>query len=299
MKARNLAVMLTDIKGFTDKTSRKSRVQIKELLTRHNELVLPVIGKYNGKLIKTIGDAFLVTFESSTDAVLCGISIQEALAAFNKGREQDDRIDIRIAINAGEVSISENGDIFGDAVNITSRIEGIAEAGEVFFTESVYLSMNKTEVPSSEIGYRQFKGISDKIKVYKVLKEDPVQPKSAVEADFTGEAASAKEPADPKPGPGSGSSREEKTGAKKEPEKADETVIKGMGGLSGMIMNAMAKSGMMQDVDIEDETGKKVKISGGEIHVIKAGKEIHIDKDGIRIRRIKKDKPGDTPKEKE
>jgi len=279
MIARNLAVMLTDIKGFTDKTSRRSRDQIKELLTKHNELVLPVIGKFHGRVVKTIGDAFLVTFESSTDAVLCGISIQGTMLAFNKDRQHDDRIDIRIAINAGEVSIADDGDIFGDAVNITSRIEGIAEAGEVFFTESVYLSMNKNEVPSSEIGYRQFKGIADKIKVYKVLREDPVRPKSAAEADFTGKAAPASDPA-----------REEKTGEKTGHENTDETVVKGMGGLSGMIMKAMAKSGLMQNVDIEDEDGKKkVKISDGEVHVIKDGKEIHITKDGIRIRRIKKD----------
>ncbi|OGS66709.1 MAG: hypothetical protein A3J79_13405 [Elusimicrobia bacterium RIFOXYB2_FULL_62_6] len=277
MKAKNMAIMLTDIKGFTDKTSRKSRAQIKELLAKHNELVLPAIAQFNGKLIKTIGDAFLVTFESSTDAVLCGISIQDVLAAFNKDRAPDDRIDIRIAINAGEVSISADGDIFGDAVNITSRIEGIAEAGEVFFTESVYLSMNKNEVPSSEIGYRQFKGIADKIKVYKVLKEDPVKPRSAADP--------AEEPA---PAP-----REERSEKKPEsPEKdAEEKVLKGMGGLSGMIMKALGKAGMMQDMDIEDGTGKKVKISGGEIHVVKDGKEIHIDKNGIRIRRINKDKP--------
>ena len=126
MKARNLAVMLTDIKGFTDKSSRKSRDQIMELLKKHNELVLPVIEKYRGKLIKTIGDAFLVTFDSSTDAVLCGMAIQAVLTSFNDGKEHDYRIDIRIAINAGEVSIDYSGDIFGDAVNITSRIEGIA-----------------------------------------------------------------------------------------------------------------------------------------------------------------------------
>jgi class 3 adenylate cyclase len=280
MQAKNLAVMLTDIKGFTDKTSRRSRDQIKQLLAKHNELVLPVIKEYHGKIVKTIGDAFLVTFESSTDAVLCGTSIQDALLTFNKDRKEDDRIDIRIAINAGEVSIAEDGDIFGDAVNITSRIEGIAEAGEVFFTESVYLSMNKNEVPSSEIGYRQFKGISDKIKVYKVLREDPVRPKSAAEADFTGKAAPASDPP-----------REEKTGEKTGHENTDDTVIKGMGGLSGMIMNALSKAGITQNVDIDD--GKKtVKINDGEIHVVKNGKEIHITKDGIRIRRIKKDGNG-------
>ena len=282
MKARNLAVMLTDIKGFTDKSSRKSRDQIMELLKKHNELVLPVIEKYRGKLIKTIGDAFLVTFDSSTDAVLCGMAIQAVLTAFNEGKEHDDRIDIRIAINAGEVSIDDSGDIFGDAVNITSRIEGIAEAGEVFFTEAVYLSMNKNEVPSSEIGYRQFKGIPDKIKVYKVLREDPVSPENPADAAFTAEAPEKGAGADPAP------ETKQKDGT--------EQVFKGMGGLSGMITGMLGKLGM-SNIDIDDDSDgkKKVKISGGEIHVIKDGKEIHISKDGVKIRKIKKSGEKDRP----
>ena len=280
MKARNLAVMLTDIKGFTDKTSRRSRAQIKELLAKHNELVLPVIEKYRGHVVKTIGDAFLVTFESSTDAVLCGTSIQEALLTFNKGKEHDDRIDIRIAINAGEVSIADDGDIFGDAVNITSRIEGIAEAGEVFFTESVYLSMNKNEVPSSEIGYRQFKGISDKIKVYKVLREDPVSPENPADAAFASEAPKEK--------------AEEKTaGLKPEsaPRAGKEENFEGLSGLSGMITGMMKKFGMGNiDIEKDGKNGPKtVKINNGEIHIVENGKEIHIGKDGIKIRKLKKD----------
>jgi len=284
MQARNLAVMLTDIKGFTDKTSKRSRDQIKELLAKHNDLVLPVIKKFHGKVIKTIGDAFLVTFESSTDAVLCGISIQDALLSFNKDRKHDDRIDIRIAINAGEVSIAEDGDIFGDAVNITSRIEGIAEAGEVFFTESVYLSMNKNEVPSSEIGYRQFKGIADKIKVYKVLREDPVSPESHADASFTEET--------------SGPETDKKAGDALKTDKTEheEQVVKGPGGLSSMLLGMMGKFGLPQNIDIEDDSkggAKKVKIENGEIHVVKDGKEIHITKDGIKIRKIKKN--GEEP----
>ena len=276
MKARNLSVMLTDIKGFTDKTSRKSRAQIKELLAKHNELVLPAIEKYHGKVIKTIGDAFLVTFESSTDAVLCGTSIQEALLAFNKGREHDDRIDIRIAINAGEVSIAEDGDIFGDAVNITSRIEGIAEAGEVFFTESVYLSMNKNEVPSSEIGYRQFKGIADKIKLYKVLREDPVSPENPADTESTSETPKKKEGQPARP----------------EPESAPETEKdKNSAGLAGLITGMLGKFGM-KNINIE-ENGKngptKVNINNGEIHIVGNGEEIHIGKEGVNIRKIKKD----------
>lgn len=174
METRNIAIMLTDIKGFTSKTASFSRAQTQELLSKHRELVLPVIEKFHGRLVKTIGDAFLVAFNSPTDAVICGVQIQDVLKAHNADKAQQDKIEIRIAINAGEVAVHDDGDIYGDAVNITSRLESIAEPGAVFFTEAVYLAMNKKEVPSSEIGYRQFKGIPEKIKVFRVLQEVPV-----------------------------------------------------------------------------------------------------------------------------
>ncbi len=166
--------MLTDIKGFTSRTSSLSRSETMGLLKKHKELLSPFFEKHSGRIVKTIGDAFLVVFESPTDAVLCGVEIQDMLKKYNEDKEPANKIEIRIAINSGEVSISDDGDVFGDAVNITSRLESIAEVGQVFFTEAVYLAMNKKEVPSSEIGYRQFKGVPEKIKVYRVLKETPI-----------------------------------------------------------------------------------------------------------------------------
>ena len=172
LETRHLSILLTDIKGFTDKTSRKTRADIHTMLDEHRAVVLPLLESRGGRLIKTIGDAFLMTFESPTDAVLAGVAVQEALAKRNEGRAADDRLEIRIAINAGEVNLLD-GDVFGEPVNITARIEGIAEAGQVYFTEAVYLAMNKTEIPSSEIGLMQLKGISEKIRVYKVRREEP------------------------------------------------------------------------------------------------------------------------------
>jgi adenylate cyclase len=166
-QTRHLTILLTDIKGFTDKTSARSRADIVRMLDEHREAVLPVLQERGGRLVKTIGDAFLMVFDSPTDAVLAGTAAQAALARRNEGRADEDRIDIRIAINCGEVSLVE-GDVFGEPVNITARIEGVAEAGEVFFTEAVYLTMNKAEVPSSEVGLLQLKGIPEKIRVYKV-----------------------------------------------------------------------------------------------------------------------------------
>ena len=173
LQTRHLTILFTDIKGFTDKTSNRSRTNLQRLLDDYREVVLPVLQDRGGRLIKTIGDAFLMIFDSPTDAVLAGIAAQEALAKRNAELPEQDRIEIRVAINAGEVNLAQE-DVFGEAVNIASRIEGVAEAGEVYFTEAVYLAMNKAEVPSSEVGLLQLKGIPEKVRVYKVRRETPL-----------------------------------------------------------------------------------------------------------------------------
>jgi len=171
MTSRVLTVMFTDIKGFTDRTSKTSREQLLALLDAHEQLLLPIAHKFNGNLVKTLGDSLLLTFESPTNAVLCAMLMQEKLREYNNQQNDDDLINVRIAINSGEVE-QRKGDIFGEAVNIAARIEGITEADEIYLTESVYLAMNKAEVPSSEVGKRRLKGIPEAIKVYRVI-QDP------------------------------------------------------------------------------------------------------------------------------
>lgn len=170
METRVLTIMMTDIQGFTERTSSTSRAALDELLAEHEELLLPVVRHFKGTLIKTIGDALLVTFESPTNAVLCGLMIQERLKLRNTESGDAEQLNIRVAINTGEVQLRD-GDIFGEPVNIVARIEGITDAGEIFFTEAVYLAMNKSEVPSSEVGHHRLKGIPEAIKVYKVIQD--------------------------------------------------------------------------------------------------------------------------------
>src|SRR5581483_7987826 len=172
-RSQVLVILLTDIRNFTDRTAKSTRSGIFRLIEKHKELVLPILQRRGGTLVKTIGDAFLVIFHSPTDAVLAGVEVQDALGRFNASVPDDQRIEVRIAINMGEVNVTDN-DIYGEPVNVTSRIATVAEAGEVFFTESVYLNMNKAEVPSSEVGWLQLKGISEKVRVYKVKRERPV-----------------------------------------------------------------------------------------------------------------------------
>ena len=157
------------MKGFTTMTSLHSREEIQKLLETQDNIVKPILEEYGGKIIKTIGDAFLVVFESPTNAVLCGVKIQDAVAE-HCSHSGECKFEMRIAINAGEVNLKDD-DVFGEPVNIASRIEAICEPGQVYFTEAVYLAMNKNEVPTAEVGHRYLKGIAEQIKVYKVLTE--------------------------------------------------------------------------------------------------------------------------------
>ncbi|MBN1209079.1 MAG: adenylate/guanylate cyclase domain-containing protein [Myxococcaceae bacterium] len=180
MKTANLAIVFTDIKGFTERTSRQTHEENQRLLRTHHELLAPLFTAFGGRILKSIGDAFLVTFESPTQAVLSGVAIQDRLWEYNRTAPESDQLHVRVAINVGEVRIEAN-DVFGEPVNIASRVEGIAEPGEVFFTEAVYLSMNKAEVPSQEVGAYELKGIPGKIRVFRVPKgpyrmEAPVMP---------------------------------------------------------------------------------------------------------------------------
>ncbi len=180
MKTANLAIVFTDIQGFTERTSRQTHEENQRLLQVHHELLAPMFKAFGGRILKSIGDAFLVTFESPTQAVLSGIAIQDRLWQYNSAAPENDRLNVRVAINVGEVRV-ESSDVFGEPVNIAARVEGIAEAGEVYFTEAVYLAMNKAEVPSQEVGAFELKGIPGKIRVFRVPKgpyrmEAPVMP---------------------------------------------------------------------------------------------------------------------------
>lgn len=165
---QNVAIMLTDIVGFTAKTSRQSREENARMLAEHDRLLLPVIRAFRGRKVKSIGDALLITFDSPTDSVLCSMAIQDQLARRNQALPEEDKIIVRIAINQGEVRRSR-GDIFGEAVNIASRVEGETAAGEVWITESVYLSMSRNEANVESVGERNLKGIPRPVRLFRIV----------------------------------------------------------------------------------------------------------------------------------
>jgi adenylate cyclase len=167
MRTENLAIVFVDIAGFTPRTSAQTREENLRLLKRFDGIVRPLVRAYRGQVVKTIGDAYLLTFRSPTQALLCSMAIHDRIAETDAAIDPIERFTVRAAINAGDVRI-EGSDVFGEAVNIASRIEGKAEPGEVWFSEAVYLSMTRSEVPSEEVGYTELKGISGKVRLYRV-----------------------------------------------------------------------------------------------------------------------------------
>jgi class 3 adenylate cyclase len=176
--------MFTDIADYSESVAKMSRKESEEMLAAHDKILHKVIKQYKGKWIKSIGDSFLVVFRSPTDAALCGMAMHDALWEEMKTNEDGNKnIRIRVALNLGEVRLTRN-DVFGEAVNVAARLEGITPADEIYLTESVYLSMNKAEVLATKVGSERFKGSPDETTYYKI----PRGVARRVVADETGDA---------------------------------------------------------------------------------------------------------------
>jgi class 3 adenylate cyclase len=173
---RTLSVMFSDVKDYTARTAQESRIGVLDLVRRHRDLAQPIIKQRGGRIVKSLGDGLLITFESATDAVLAGLQIQAAAANHNQGTFADrDKIELRIAVSTGEVvTEGSDGDVLGEAVNLASRAQQQAAAGEVLFTEATCATINRREVPFEEAGTFELKGIAHSVHLYRALSPSSV-----------------------------------------------------------------------------------------------------------------------------
>lgn len=175
MKPHTLVLLLSDMKGFTARTSGQSREENARMLALHDALLLPVLRGYGGRKIKGIGDAMLAAFRSPTDAVLCAQAMQDRLAKWNATCAAGDRIEVRIALSQGELR-RQNGDLHGEPFQLALEANALAEAGEVVLTDAVYLSMAKSEAATEILGERPLRG-GGRIRMRRALRNsDPLAP---------------------------------------------------------------------------------------------------------------------------
>jgi len=161
--------MFTDIVGYTAIT-QKNEARAMEILQIHNSLLRPIFLKHLGREVKTIGDAFLLEFGSALQALQCAVEVQETLSNHNKGVSDDEgRFKVRIGIHLGDVIVRDN-DVFGDAVNIASRIQPLAEPGGICVSDQVYGQVrNKTAFEMLRMERVELKNVSYPVDVYHVV----------------------------------------------------------------------------------------------------------------------------------
>jgi adenylate cyclase len=162
------AIMFTDMVGYSALSQRNEKLA-QELLEEHRALLRPLFARFNGTEIKTIGDAFLVEFHSALEAAQCGIEIQRALAKRNHDVPNDRRVEIKIGIHLGDV-VHRGGDVYGDGVNIASRIEPLAGAGGICVSIDVERQIrNALEARLEKLGPTELKNIAAPMELFRIV----------------------------------------------------------------------------------------------------------------------------------
>jgi class 3 adenylate cyclase len=160
--------MFADMVGYTSLTQKDELLALR-MLNELGNLLRPILREHAGREIKTMGDAFLVEFGSALEAAQCALEIQDNLGARNKKSSLDERILVRMGIHLGDVE-QKNGDIFGDAVNIASRLEPLCEPGGVCISQQLYDQIqNNSRFSFKKVGKRRLKNVKAPLIIYEIL----------------------------------------------------------------------------------------------------------------------------------
>jgi adenylate cyclase len=159
--------MFTDMVGFTRLGQRDEEGALR-LRTEQQVLVRPIVAAHGGREVKSLGDGFLIEFASAVESVRCAAAIQEAVAARNADTASETPIQLRVGIHVGDV-VEEGSDIVGDAVNVASRIEPLAEPGGVLVSSAVFEQVRgKVPFALERVGARRLKNVESPLELYRV-----------------------------------------------------------------------------------------------------------------------------------
>ena len=175
VERRLAAILAADVVGYSRLMGINEEGTLAALKTHQRELIDPKIAEHRGRIVKTTGDGALVEFASAVDAVRCAVEIQRAMSERSAAIPEDRRIDFRIGINVGDIIIDE-GDVYGDGVNIAARLEGIADRGGICISDDTFRQVrDKIDVGFDDAGERQLKNIERPVRVYRVQLGKTVQ----------------------------------------------------------------------------------------------------------------------------
>ena len=171
VERRLAAILAADVAGYSRLIGNDEEGTLAALKACRRELIDPKIAEYRGRIVKTTGDGALVEFASAVDAVRCAVEIQRAMADRNAHQPDGRRIEFRIGINVGDI-VSDEGDIFGDGVNVAARLEGLADPGGICVSGRVCEDVSgKLDISFEDAGEQQLKNIARPVKVFRVRLE--------------------------------------------------------------------------------------------------------------------------------
>ena len=147
--------------------ARDEERTLAELKQLRQAVIDPVLSRYRGRIVKTMGDGLLVDFSSAVDAVKCAVEFQEQMARHNAPLPQEDQINWRLGIHTGDIMI-DGDDIFGDGVNIAARLEGLSAPGGVCISDDTFRQIRaKSDVSFEDGGIQNLKNIAEPMQVWK------------------------------------------------------------------------------------------------------------------------------------
>jgi adenylate cyclase len=181
VQRRLAAVLAADVVGYSRLMEVDEAGTLARLKTVRLELIDPAIAKCKGRIIKTTGDGMLVEFQSVTEALRCAVDFQERMARRNRDMAASRALLYRIGINLGDVIVEEDGDIFGDGVNVAARLESIADPGGICISAAVRDQVaDRLPIGFQDLGEQQVKNISRPIRVFKVVLDGEIKAPAAL-----------------------------------------------------------------------------------------------------------------------
>ncbi|MCF6147183.1 MAG: adenylate/guanylate cyclase domain-containing protein [Candidatus Kuenenia sp.] len=166
---KRMTVMFTDLKGSTSIADAEGDIASRTIMKQHNDVLFPIIKKYDGVLVKTMGDGTLSYFEDAQKAVLAAVEAQIGFDSYNVEKKPKTLLLVSMGLHTGEGVVEEN-DIFGDVVNVASRIESASNPGEIYLTEDTYNALtDKSEIYIRYIKSTTLKGKKGEFRLYKAF----------------------------------------------------------------------------------------------------------------------------------
>lgn len=179
MERRLSAIVSADVVGYSRLMGLDEEGTLRRVKALRREVMDPCVARKRGRLVKTTGDGFLVEFGSVIDAFQCARAVQDDLRRRNEGVASDQQLALRIGINVGDI-IFDDGDVFGDGVNVAARLEPLSPIGGICVSRRAWEDLRRLGLPFEDMGRQQLKNISESIRAYQLtadqLAEIPAEP---------------------------------------------------------------------------------------------------------------------------